>query len=168
MKKNLTLLLIVSAAINCYAQKAKILLNLKQDSTYYLNQNSNLTINQDIPGHQQVITTVITGVVAHKVTAIKDTIYELAVQYENIGIKMQMGENTLMNVDTKNTDSQDIMTKIMLGMLHKPIIVTITKAGKVLAVKNVDNLYAGMLDGFSQVTDQQKGADQGAGRKIFW
>lgn len=156
MKKTWALLLIISTAFNCYAQKTKILLNLKQDSVYYLNQSSNLTIDQAIPGHDQVITTAITAKVSHKVTAVKDTTYELSVQYEDIGIKMLMGENTLMTVDTKNKDSQDIMTKVMLGILNKPITIVITKAGKVLEVRNIDNLYNGMFDGFAQLTDQQK------------
>jgi hypothetical protein len=156
MKKTLGLLLIISTAVTCYAQKTKIVLNLKQDSTYYLSQNSTLTIDQAIPGHDQVITTVITGLMAHKVIAVKDTTYDLAVEYENIGIKMQMGGNDLMSVDTKNKDSQDIMTKVMLGLLHKPIIITITTAGKVLEVKNIDNLFAGLFDSFTQLSDQQK------------
>jgi hypothetical protein len=156
MKKTLTLLLAIVAAASCLAQKTKILLNLKLDSTYYLNQSSNLIIDQAIPGHDQVITTAITATVSHKVTVVKDTTYELAVQYENIGIKMLMGGNALMTVDTKNKDSQDIMTKVMLGMLNKPITIVITKAGKVLEVRNIDNLYTGMFDGFSQLTDQQK------------
>src|SRR5476651_1484926 len=156
MKKTLTLLLVIGAAFSCYAQKAKIQLNLKQDSTYYLNQNSSLIMTQDIQGQQQVITMVITCLAAHKVTAVKDTTYELTVQYENIGMKMQMGENTLMTVDTKNKDSQDIFTKVMLGMLHKPVIVIITKSGKVLEIRNIGNLYAGMFDGFPQIPDAQK------------
>src|SRR6185503_12773663 len=167
MKKTLTLLLIVGAAINCYAQKAKIRLNLKQDSTYYLNQNSTLTMTQDIQGQQQVITMVLTGLAAHKVMAVNDTTYELAVQFEDFGMKMQMGEKTLMMVDTKNKDSQDIMTKIMLGMLNKPITVIITKLGKVLEVKNTDNLYAGMFNGFPQLTDGQKAQIKAQVEKSF-
>lgn len=98
----------------------------------------------------------ISAMVAHKVVAVKDTIYQLAVQYENMAMKMKIGENTLMAMDTKNKDSQDIFTKVMLGMLHKPIIVVITKSGKVLEVRNIDNLYTGMFDGFPQITDAQK------------
>jgi len=157
MKKILTLLLLViGTGIASYAQKTKILLNLKLDSTYYLNQNSNLTITQEIPGHTQVITTLVGGLVAHKVTAIHDTVFEMAVQYESFLLKMEMAGTTLMAIDTKNNNSQNLMTRIMLGMLHKPIIMVITSKGKVLEVKNLENLYAGMFDRFPELTEAQK------------
>jgi hypothetical protein len=168
MKRTLTLLLLsMSVSAVCFAQKAKIRLNLKQDSTYYLNQVSNLTITQDIPDHKQVITTVVTGVVAHKVTAIKDTVYELAVQYESFGMKMDMAGTTLMSFDTKNSDSQDIMTKVMRGMLHKPITITMTRSGKILEVKNLDNLYAGMFARFPELADAQKAQIKAQAEKSF-
>jgi hypothetical protein len=156
MKKTLTLLFTVGVtAASCYAQKAPIRLNLQKDSTYYLNQNSTLTITQDIPGHQQVITIFISGLMSHKVTAIEDTVYEMAVQYENLDIKMDMSGTTLMNVDTKKA-GQDPISKIMASLLHKPITVSISKTGKVLEVKNIDNLYAHMFDEFPQITEMQK------------
>ncbi len=168
MKKILTLLLLVTGTgFAGFAQKSKILLNLKLDSTYYLNQNSNLTITQEIPGHTQVITTLVGGLVAHKVTLIKDTLYEMAVQYESFLMKMEMGGNTLMSVDTKNSDSQDVMNKIMRGMLHKPITIVITRKGKVLDVKNLNNLYAGMFDRFPEVTEAQKVQIQAQVEKSF-
>lgn len=172
MKKTLTLLLIASTAITAFAQKSRIELNLKQDSTYYLNMNSALTITQDIPGHQQVITTTITGSISHKVAAIKDTVYELTVRYENLGIKMELGGTTLMNADSRNKNSQDVVSQLMNNLLHKPVTVLITKSGKVLEVKDIDNLYANLFDGFPQVTDEQKAQfkaqmQQSFGEKAF-
>jgi len=155
MKKTLTLLLLI-ASLSSYGQKSSLVLNLKKDSTYYLNQNSNLSITQEIPGHTQVINTYISALVSHKVIAIRDTVFELEVQYESFGIKMDMSGTTIMSVDTKNKDSQDIMNKVMRGMLHKTITITISKKGKIMDVKNIDSFYADMFVGFPELTEAQK------------
>ena len=167
MKKTLSLLLLTGISIACYAQKVQLQLNLKQDSTYYLNSSSTMNVTETIQGQQQAISIIISGKVAHKVTAIKDTVYEMAVQYESIAMHMDMSKAGVV-VDV-NTDEgkQDLMSKVMSGMLHKPIKLTLSRTGKVIAIKNIDTLYSGMFANFSEVPEAQKAQIKAQVEKSF-
>src|SRR3569833_1869597 len=165
MKRTLTLLLLL-AGVTGYAQKNKLQLNLKQDRRYYLNTQANLTITQDIPGQKQVITTLIGGKAAHKVVAIKDTVYELAMQYESLSIEMEIGGKRMMSINTE-LKGDDIMSKIMATILHKPITVFLSRTGKVLNIIYTDNLYNGMFDAFPEIAADKKAQLKAQMQKSF-
>lgn len=156
MKKTFTLLLLAGISVSCFAQKTLLRLNLSKDSTYYLNHNVSMTIEQDIQGHKQVISSIIKGRTSHKVVSIKDTIYELDVRYENVAMTISLGDKTLMDVNTEDKDKQDIFSKLMSGILNRSINVFISNSGKILEIKNSENLYKGMFDNFPQVSEEQK------------
>src|ERR1700751_5232543 len=83
MKKTLTLLLLLAANL-CFAQKNKIQLNLKLDSTYHLSNRGSMDVTENIQGHKLAFTFIISLNESDKVVDIADSTYELAVQYENI------------------------------------------------------------------------------------
>ena len=155
MKKILTLLL-AAITTTSFAQKTKIQLNLQKDSTYYLDQKSTLTITQDIPGHKQVVATVLNGRVAHKVISITDTSYVLAVRFESLVMQARLGDNMLMDVNTADKSKQDAMSKVMQSMLGRSITMVITKMGKVLEIRGVDELYNHAFDNFPELDEDKK------------
>jgi hypothetical protein len=157
MKRTFTLLLLAGISVSCFAQKTLLRLNLSKDSTYYLNHNASMTIEENIQGQKQVISTLIKGKLSHKVVSIKDTVYELDVRYENLAMTVAMGDRTMMDVNTEDKDKQDIFSKLMSGILNKSITVFISNSGKVLEIKNSENLYKGIFDNFPQVSEEQKG-----------
>jgi hypothetical protein len=154
MKKTLTFILLC-ASLGCFAQKASLLLNLKKDSTYYLRTNANLTMIQTINGTKQVISTLMTGIVAHKVVAIKDTVYEMDVQFRSLGIHLDVA-GKVMDMRSDDATGTNPASKIIKNMLNKSFTMFISNRGKVLEIKNMDNLYSGMFEGFPQITEAQK------------
>lgn len=154
MKKTLTLLLLI-ASVSCYAQKAKLELSLKLDSTYYLTNNASMTIIEDMPNNKMVFTMTFGGKMAHKVIAVKDSVYELSAFYENLIMSLDLGGKKMMDVNTE-LNRQDPVSRMMATMLHKPLTVVINKKGKVLEIKNADSLYTHLFDGFSQISEEKK------------
>jgi len=154
MKKTLTFILLCSS-LGCFAQKVSLLLNLKKDSTYYLKSDANMTIIQTINGTKQLISTLMTGMMAHKVIAIKDTVYEMEVQFRSLGVRVDVGGKV---VDMRSDDATGAnpASKMIKNMLNKPFTMFISNRGKVLELKNIDNLYSRMFEGFPQITDAQK------------
>jgi hypothetical protein len=151
MKKTLTLLMLLTS-ICCYAQKVKLVLNLKIDSVYYLDNTASLTMVQSIAGQEQKINTEINGRIANKVIAIRDTVYEIEVRYKTISMRMGM----MGQVMDFNADKTDTFSKIMMTIRDKPFTMFMSKTGRVVDIKNTDSLYKGMFDSFPQVTDAQK------------
>jgi hypothetical protein len=141
-------------SINSVAQKVSLALSLKQDSTYYLTTNVNSTITQTINGAQQLSSVLISGRVAHKVTAIKDTVYEMEVTYKNLAMNMNIA-GKVIRFDS-NSDDQSPFARIMRGMLDKSFSMIITKSGHVLAVNHTDNIFANLFNGIEGVSEAQK------------
>jgi hypothetical protein len=154
MKRTLTLLLLI-ASVACYAQKAKLELNLKLDSTYYLTTNVSMIMVEDMPNNKMVFTMIVGGKMSHKVIAIKDSVYELAASYENMTMSLDLGGKKMMDINT-GLNQRDPISNMMSAMLHKPITIVINKKGVVLEIKNTDSLYTHMFDGFPQVTEEKK------------
>jgi hypothetical protein len=151
MKKTLTLLMVLTS-ICCYAQKVKLVLNLKIDSVYYLDNAASLIVVQSIAGQEQKITTAINGRIANKVIAIRDTVYEIEVRYKTISMHMDM----MGQVTDFNADKTDPLSKIMMTMRDKPFTMFMSKTGRVIDVENTDTLFKGMFNSFPQVTEAQK------------
>ena len=173
MKKTLSLTVVFIASITiCYAQKVTLALNLRLDSTYYLTSNVNMSIIETLNGEGHVINTIISGKASHKVIAIKDSVYELSVQYERLRMHMDLGSGHVMDVNTDDNTKQDILNKLVAKMLHKSVIVIINKTGNVLGMKNSEDLYSDLFNDFPQITEAQKAQfknqmEQSFGEKAF-
>ena len=154
MKKLFTLLLLLASFCG-FAQKITLALNLKQDSTYYLTTNANLTVVQDLPGQKQVISTIMSARVSHKVIAIRDSVYDMEVQYKRLNMSMEIGGKT-MGFGSDDSLSSNPASKAMAGLLNKTFNITITKSGKVLEVKNLDKVFDAIYSGNTQISDAQK------------
>lgn len=153
--RNLILPALLLISVSTFAQKFKLALNLKKDSTYYLNSSSNLTIIQDIPGQKQTIELIIGGRVAHKVIAIKDSVYEMEVKYTGINVGMKMGVMSMV-MNSAGNSSNAMLDKLMKAMVNVPFSMSITRSGKVLSVTGMEKLYAGMGASIPQATEAQK------------
>lgn len=153
MKKLLTLSLLF-ISISAYAQKVKLRLNLQKDSTYYLNTNANVTIDQAIGGTHQVMSTLITARVSHKVTAINDTLYTLETRYVSMAMHMDMMGKVIDF--SSNLNKQDVVSKMLAAMIDKPFTMVMSTRGNVVAVKGTDTLYSHMFDGLPPLPEAQK------------
>jgi hypothetical protein len=155
MKQILTLSMLF-IGISCFAQKQSLVLSLKLDSTYYMSTNANLTVTEQIPGQTMVITTIMSCRVAHKVTAIRDSVYELEVAYKSFNMHMDLPGGKSVDIRTDDANSNQLVNKVMRTMLDKPFIVTINNRGKVLDIKNSQNLYSEMLSSLPDSVSAQK------------
>jgi len=114
-----------------------------------------MTVIQDIPGQRQVITTLLNAKVSHKVIAIRDSVYDMEVEYKKLAMHIEVGGKT-MGFSSDDTVSSNPVSKMIAAMLNKPFSITITKSGKVLEVKNIDHIFDGMFKAMPQLTDAQK------------
>jgi len=154
MKKLLTLLFLLPG-FACFAQKVSLTLNLKKDSTYYLKTNADLTVSQHIQGQDVNISTVITGVMSHKVTAVTDTVYDMEVRYVSMSMHLGVAGQS-MDFDGTDKSKTDPFSKILGSMMDKPFNIQLSNKGRVISVKNMDNLYNSMMASFPEITEQQK------------
>ncbi|MCR8561888.1 hypothetical protein KXD93_29805 [Mucilaginibacter sp. BJC16-A38] len=153
MKKTLTLLLLL-LSITGFAQKVNLALNLKTDSTYYLITEATLSVIQDIPGQKQTIDMIVSCKVAHKVTAVKDSLYELQVSYTDMSIHMSVGGRTI-DMSSNGKTGDNVPSKLLANILNRPFSMVISKHGKVISLSGFENVYAHMADNMPQITEAQ-------------
>ena len=154
MKISLSLFMLL-ISMSCFAQKTNISLNLKQDSTYYLTTDANMSVIEKINDVQHFVSTLIGGKLSHKVVFIKDSVYQMEVQYLSINMHMEI-EGKKFDFDSDDKNSQNVFSKVASKIVNKPFFMTITKRGKVLEIKNFDSIYEGMFTDFPQITEIQK------------
>jgi hypothetical protein len=152
MKKVFTLLLLL-LTFSSYAQKAKLELKLKKDSTYYLTMNVKMDIDQFIQGTHQMVKTTITGKTAYKVVAIQDTLYTMDVTYKNLAMDMDVAGKTLSF--NSEGDTTNFLNKAMGSMVGNPFNIVMSKRGRIIEVKNIDNLFSGLFKAFPHANEQQ-------------
>jgi hypothetical protein len=155
MKRIVILLLIVTITQSIFGQKQKLGFNLKVGETYYHVMQSSSTIRQDINGQKINIDVTISGKTAFKVTNLKDTLYDMAVSYERLAMTMKL-PNGDMTFNSDKNDDNDIFSTILGAIKGKQFSIKMTKAGKIVEVKNLDSIFESLLDQFPKFTSQQK------------
>jgi hypothetical protein len=116
--------------------------------------NANMSMSQIINGQQNDVTSIITGKMAFKVTAIKDTVYEMEGVYNYIRMQMNMAAAKIdMNSDKK--DSNDILSTLMANFTNKPFPLVLSKTGRVISI-GVDQLIGDIFNGITQINEAQK------------
>lgn len=155
MKKTLTFCLLLIVTIATYGQKVTLALNLVQGNTYYMLNTAKIAMTQSVNGQTQDINSTISGKMAFKVTAVKDTVFVMDVKYESLRMQIAMA-GTNMDINSESKDTGNPASLIMSNMIHNSFIVTMSNKGRVISVDNFDKLLSGMFEGISQITEDQK------------
>ncbi|MBK0378177.1 DUF6263 family protein [Mucilaginibacter segetis] len=165
MKNIFTSLLLLVSTTFCYSQKTKLKLDLKMDSVYVLNNTVDMTIDQEINGTNQIVSTKISAQTIHKVVAINDTLYTLEVKYTDMRMNMKIGDK---EIKYSSTDKDGNPFAIVLAaMLNKPFTIIMSNTGRIIDVKNTDNLFSTMFDLQAQLTEAQKASIKSQMQKSF-
>src|SRR6202012_3577786 len=154
MKNLFNTMVLMFVVLACQAQKVQPELNLTAGNTYYNISVVNSTISQTFSGQSMSYGISISAKTAFKVTDIKDTVYNMEVTYKSIGMKIQSpGGN--MDFNSEKSDGADPASKILSAMVDKPFLVSISKTGRVLSVKNIEAIMTSVFSGVQMDTAQK-------------
>lgn len=154
MKKILVLLIIIMYSIHCQAQKEQIELNLIKGETYMQNMIANMSIEQNAGGQEVAIKMQISGKTTYKVLNVIDSIYDIEVKYESLAMKMDMPGGG-MTMDSEKENPENVFSKVLTAMKKYPFQIKISKSGKVIEVKNIENLFS-VFNDFPELPTAQK------------
>jgi hypothetical protein len=155
MKNQLFTLLFAIAALSCKAQATELNLNLEAGKSYKQVTEYKSTINQTFNGQSMEIIMTMKGAVDYLVTAVNDSIYDLEVRYESLGMSMKMPQAE-MEFSSENPAENDVFSLFLSEMINFPFEVKMSKTGKVLEVKRIDALFAKIFDTFPDLPEAQK------------
>ncbi|PWU04293.1 MAG: hypothetical protein C5B52_01665 [Bacteroidetes bacterium] len=155
MKKLILVLTLLSFIQFTFAQKQKLGFNLVIGESYTLSQQSRTKITQQING-QKINTDMTVGCRnIFIVTGLKDSIYSMSVLYKELSftVKSPNGEKTFIS---EGKDTNDVVSTILSSMKDKPFNIRMTKAGKIIEVQNLDNIFSHLFDRFPQIDSIKK------------
>jgi len=156
MKKLLlTTIVALGVAFTCQAKKTELSLHLQKGKAYTQITDSHVTIDQQVQGQQMKIVMEIKGSMTFKVTAVTAAGYDMDVQYDSLGLSMQMPQGS-MEFSSEKNDASDVFSSVLKAMKNRPFQVAMTKQGKITEVKNLDKLFDSMFADSPQLPEQQK------------
>lgn len=155
MKLFLTLSIFAGVLNASVAQTVTVQLNLEKGATYSQQSSSNVTVNQNYAGQEIDIQMKVVGRMTFKVMAVTASGYDLEVMYERISMLMEMPTGP-MEFSSDKADSVDVMSSILAAMMHKPFGITMTRQGKVTAVRDISTLFDTAFEKYPDISEEQK------------
>jgi hypothetical protein len=155
MKLLLQSMFIFFVTTSLQTPKEKLELRLSKGSTYVQVITSNGTIVQTINGNAMEIKMSIVGKMSYKVTDIQDMVYNMEVRYDSLVMRMKL-PTASAEFSSEKRDDRDVVSSLLGAMKSKPFLIKMTRAGKVLEVKNIDSIFSGAFDKFTHISAQQK------------
>ena len=155
MKKISILTLFISILTFGFSQKENLEFKLTKGQIYNQNMNCNMTVSQKVNDQNIDIDMSIKGNITYNVTDIKDNNFHIDVQYNSLSMTMDMPTGPIEFSSAKKGDD-DVMSNVFKALTKKPFVIVMSKAGKVIEVKNIDKAFDEILDSFSQLNRQQK------------
>lgn len=155
MKKIFFLLVLTLVFKVSVGQKQRLGFNLQVGQTYYHLIKSSSNVKEELNGEKIDIEIGLTSKTAFKVTGLNDSIYDMAVSYEKLEMTMKRADRT-MTFSSESKDENDMMSKMLSLMVGQPFNMKMTKAGKIIEVKNVDLIFDNMFDKLPDISAEQK------------
>jgi len=155
MKKLLTIVFAFLVMASCTSEKVNLRFNLKKGELYSQKSTSQIKLKQEIAGNKIDIDMTVYGEMSYLVKSIEEDYYNMDVAYESMSIEMKM-PNMTMKFNSEDHGGGNLFSNILGGLLHKTFQIKLTKAGKILEVKGIDDVFGSMFDKFPNISEAQK------------
>lgn len=148
MKKTLFfLILLIVAPTFSFSQLLE--LNLTVGETYYHNNESEISMTQDIHGESIFSEVVFGGRMSFLVKEKTDTSYHLETRFETLYMSMNIN-GQIMFGDSEKVDSTDILSSFFKVITESPFDLSISRQGVVLDV-SMDNFFENLFNSHPHV-----------------
>lgn len=141
--------------VTCQSQSTDLSLRLEKNKEYKQISNSKATVIQEFNGQKINIVMIISGTMTFLVKSITENGYVMDTKFEKLSMSLQMPQGTLDFSSEKN-DANDIFSTILGAMKNKSFGVTMSKAGKITDVENVEALWETAINQFEHLPEMQK------------
>ena len=137
--------IIFTASLTFISAQNKLQYNLNVDDTFTVSQEAKQEITQEISGEKQIINNDLVGSMFFKVIKADTDFITFEMSFTKMKMLMSspsMGE--LMNMDT-SSESEDMMTKMIKGILNYPVTIKMHRNGKIESVLGGEKLIENMF-----------------------
>ena len=155
MKKILYLLVVSFLALSCQVQKHNLGLYLDKGQVYTQRTVSETALTLPPINGQQINSSVeISSTSRYEVIGINDTIYEIEIRYESLGMKFSSSDKTVEFGSEK--EDNEILSRVLRTMTNKPFYWRISKHGRISQLNNYQSIFSNMFDSIPNLDESQK------------
>lgn len=149
MKILFTLGIVLIMSNICYAQKIDLTLNLESGKLYKQQIETKSIISQEVDGQKIGMEISNISNMSFLVKKIQNENYELEVKYDMINMSI----DNIMQFSSETKNEHDIFSAILSELIGKPIEITMSRKGRIIAIKNIEDLFEKILEKFAEVPD---------------
>ncbi|MFV0538717.1 MAG: DUF6263 family protein [Dysgonomonas sp.] len=155
--RTLFFFLLISIAISGQAQKANLALNLEKGKEYRQNMTMKSAVNQDLEGQKINMELSSKASMTYLVKDIDERGYIFDVKFDSIIMSMNTPYGVFEFSSEKNEPS-NVFSAMLAAMKNKSFEITMAKTGKVIEIKNVDDLFDAAISELDlmQISEEQK------------
>ncbi len=143
MKKIFVTLFYALLIISCQGQPVELSINLKEGDNFKQTMIMRSRVIQDFNGEKLGKETITKSYVSFRVKKADENGYELEIKYDSLSTVSKMPGDTIQASSGKK-GTVDLLDKLLGAMTNVPYQMVITKKGKILEIKNFDNIFASM------------------------
>ncbi|RVT99854.1 hypothetical protein EOD41_15550 [Mucilaginibacter limnophilus] len=147
-----TLLMLNTA---CFSQKLWPHLQLKQAAVYKCNILAKNQILQTINGHQLDISTTINARMQFTVNGINDTLYNVKMCYDSIGLKIDLLGATL-NYNSDTVNAKNIFSAILNRLKLRSCNLNLSHTGIIMDIDSIETVLKNITDSIGNFSASQK------------
>lgn len=141
--------------ISFNAQATQLRLNLKKGKEYRQVSNTKMTVINEMMGQKMKMQVISNSTLIYLVKKATDKDYLLEVRYDDMSMSLgDMEAMVAMGMDVKSMNKT--FEEALTAMEDKSFEMTITRTGKVTAVKDIEELLKGVIDNLSDLPAAQK------------
>ena len=149
MKAIFTLFLVSIIFTSVQSQNVDLSLKLEKGKEYKQTSSMKTGIYQDVMGQKVNIDMTVNGTMTFLVKDINENVYDMEAKYGKLSIFMEMMPQYKMEMTSDNSPLLKAMRDITLD-------VVMSKKGKVLEIKNIDELLENAIQKADQLLDEQR------------
>jgi len=162
--KNILFLSLLFLSITMTNGQSNLRYNLDKGDLFTIKQDVKQETNMQIEGQEQKILNDMSATFLFEVTDTASDNYVIDMSFTSISMTVSVGGAPMMSVDT-DSESNDSTQAMFKGMLDKKVTMYMKPNGKIVDVKNGENIVNGMLEAMGDldpsVEDQiRKGLDK--------
>ncbi len=155
MKKILYTLIAFTVLSGFQHAQHKLEMKLSKGQTYRHIMDMDMSIKQTVQGTEMDINMKMKCHVVYKIKEVVNSVYDIEASYEKLSMNMGMSGNE-MSFDSDKKDDSHPIAAVLSGMVNKPFTMKMNNTGKIIEVKGIDSLFAGMFDKIPNLSEEQK------------
>ncbi|NJB37937.1 DUF6263 family protein [Croceivirga sp. JEA036] len=153
---HLTIILLFICITTSYTQ-TQLGYNLEPGAVFKIKQEAKQLMTQEIQGTKHELTNNLSGIFQFKILEKEPSAFKIELQFVEFGLKTESNlQGVIIEVHTNNPIEGDVTYNMFAQLVDRPLILTMTREGKIITVDGGDELVDNMVNNAGDLDENTK------------